>query len=888
VVQTTHTPASTLDALTVSVNGLTLTNVTATGVTTVYAYDPLARRIAVTDGRGNTASNTYNTAGQLVSESRANGASPPFVTAYAYDPFTGRRVAVTNALGQATHTAYDAEGRVVATWGATYPVAYEYDALGRMSAMATTRDPAHESVNLLTLLPQGVHLSQTSHPSYPASLDTTRWLYHEPTGLLTNKLYADGNGTAYTYTPDGNLATRTWARLVVPPSGGAPVPLVTNYGYEPGGSLTNILYSDSTPAVSFAYDRLGRQLSAITAGVSTNLFAYDALTLALTNETIVAFGETSVLARSQDTFGRPAGIALSNPDTPTPSYAVAYGYDAYGRFHSTSSSVFSAVSVANYSYLPNSHFLSGYTVGDFSRAVTFEHNRDLIAAVSNTFGGTLVSAFDYASDALGRRTARVDAQPSSDPVQNVFGYNQRSEVQSALMGTNTYGYVFDPIGNRIVATNNAVATAYLANELNQYTNIVEGVAPSTPTYDEDGNIAATGDGWHFVWNGENRMILASNSAHVVTYAYDHQGRMTTKTVDGATRRYLWDGYNIVAEFQTAATNWFVWGLDLSGTLQGAGGVGGLLAEVKDGVPYFSAYDANGNVTEYIATNGLVAARYEYSPFGEIVTQSRNPALPQSDFLHSFSTKPWCEVTGLSEYELRTYSPGLGRWLSRDPIDEDGWSIANRAVLPPRLISRDPRDGYSFVLNDSLSHFDKLGLLRMKTKDGPLDKIPLFGSDSRCGDLHWRVHFVPEKSLVELSGYIIQEASVYRGAKTWPGKAPIAGYPYHTRFYEAFEVKDGEVVEDNWTHTGPGRCTVGYVQMTGKAAFFHLGKLPPSFIPNNPACLPWSSLPCTRTKPLWFGKSSSWISNYIDRTLNKWWRCCADMTSGVGASPLNVP
>jgi RHS repeat-associated protein len=255
----------------------------------------------------------------------------------------------------------------------------------------------------------------------------------------------------------------------------------------------------------------------------------------------------------------------------------------------------------------------------------------------------------------------------NDAVTNDFGYNVRSEVIGALMGTNRYSYAYDPIGNRLTATNNAEGWTYLSNPLNQYTNIADGVSVE-PEYDADGNMTATGDGWRYVWNGENRMILASNATTVVTYAYDHQGRMVSKVVNGSARRYLWDGYNIVADARTACTNWFVWGLDLSGSLQGAGGVGGLLAEVKDGEPYFAASDANGNVTEYISTNGMTAAHYEYSPFGEIVVQSGDLA---DSFNHRFSTKPWCGVTGLSEYLFRKYEPGLGRWMSRDPIGEHG-------------------------------------------------------------------------------------------------------------------------------------------------------------------------------------------------------------------------
>ena len=73
--------------------------------------------------------------------------------------------------------AYDAEGRVIATWGATYPVAYEYDPSGRMIAMRTYRGTTEitSAADLFTL-----------------PTDRTTWSYDQPTGLLTNKFYADG------------------------------------------------------------------------------------------------------------------------------------------------------------------------------------------------------------------------------------------------------------------------------------------------------------------------------------------------------------------------------------------------------------------------------------------------------------------------------------------------------------------------------------------------------------------------------------------------------------------------------------------------------------------------------------------------------------------------
>jgi RHS repeat-associated protein len=135
-------------------------------------------------------------------------------------------------------------------------------------------------------------------------------------------------------------------------------------------------------------------------------------------------------------------------------------------------------------------------------------------------------------------------------------------------------------------------------------------------------------------------------------------------------------------------------LDLSGSLQGAGGVGGLLAVTTvspadpQPVIHFPMFDANGNVTEYVSTNGIVAARYAYDAFGSTTAQSGDMA---DAFTHRFSTKPFDAETGLVMYQLRPYEPGLGRWLTRDPIEEQGGAGL-----------------YGFVGNNSAGRWDYLG------------------------------------------------------------------------------------------------------------------------------------------------------------------------------------
>src|SRR4030042_1157766 len=96
-------------------------------------------------------------------------------------------------------------------------------------------------------------------PTSPGTADTTEWIYHEASGLLTSKKDAAGKSVSYTYLTGGRPATRTWSRTV---AGGGGPGLVTTYSYNAAGDLTGLDYSDSPPAVAFSVDRLGRQKTA--------------------------------------------------------------------------------------------------------------------------------------------------------------------------------------------------------------------------------------------------------------------------------------------------------------------------------------------------------------------------------------------------------------------------------------------------------------------------------------------------------------------------------------------------------------------------------------------------------------------------------------------------
>ena len=210
--------------------------------------------------------------------------------------------------------------------------------------------------------------------------------------------------------------------------------------------------------------------------------------------------------------------------------------------------------------------------------------------------------------------------------------------------------------------------------------------------------------------------------------------------------FLYDGWNLIKETMTPeggaqTAKHYIWGLDLSQSLQGAGGVGGLLAVItnpdgdfdSDGdvdgsdlallangsetlatdlfaslygrqrmsVGYY-LYDGNGNVGQVIDEAGTIVAHYEYDPFGKLVGKSGHFA---DENLFRFSSKYFDQETGLYYYGYRYYLPSFGRWINRDPIEELG-SVLLRQQTKKKQIDLNL---YAFVQNSPMNQIDPLGL-----------------------------------------------------------------------------------------------------------------------------------------------------------------------------------
>ena len=167
--------------------------------------------------------------------------------------------------------------------------------------------------------------------------------------------------------------------------------------------------------------------------------------------------------------------------------------------------------------------------------------------------------------------------------------------------------------------------------------------------------------------------------------------------------FFYDDWNLVEErivYTNGATSTihYYWGQDLSDSLQGAGGIGGLLYLKIDGSIYIPFYDANGNITKYLDPTGNVVASYSYDAFGNTLLQSGSLA---DIFAFRFSTKYFDREPNLYYYGKRFYSPLLRRWLTRDPIEEKGGSNLYVFCKNSPLANLDP-DGCAYFAVRKLS------------------------------------------------------------------------------------------------------------------------------------------------------------------------------------------
>lgn len=665
--------------------------------TTTYDHDQVGRLRVSTTPDGVSTTNTYDALGRLFIRSDAVGS----ITNW-YDNL-GRLHLVQNAAGDVQYLEYDDDDRVqlqVDANGVT--ITNAYDALGRLRVRGQP-DGGKEYFGYTANV-----AAMTSHTNQVG--DIVRYAY-DAAGRKTNEILVGIATNRFTYGPaddllsltDGRGLTKTWSYLL----GGrvrrkydqnnllvlqdvfiqgihrqhyTAAKGTTVYNYDAAGNLTNINYPGTVIDVTLQYDALNRMTNMID-GVGTTAFTY------WPGGRLQS--ETGPWASNTVTWGYtnsvPGLLSSLNIQQPAGSWTQSYVWDAARRL----TNLVSPAGTFTYyhgegvdpSYGTASTLIEQLSLPNGSRITnTFDSVARLLSTKLINSGGYVTNAHSYLNNAAHQRTR----QTRTDGSYVTYTYDAAGQLATAAgtggQSTENLGFGYDPSWNVSSRTNSGTPTAFTVGNKNELTNGPDGVC----TWDNNGNLLSSHAGARtYAWDAQDRMTMISHGTSWRSeFSYDGQSRLRRRMdytysggwVASGETRYLYDGMRIVQERDASnvPTVTYTRGLDLSGTFEDAGGIGGLLARSHgysggnwSSHSYYHA-DGNGNVTRLSNAGQAAVATYRYDPFGNTTYSVGSLAAANT---MRFSSKPVHVNSGLYDFGYRWYSPNMQRWVSRDPIAE---------------------------------------------------------------------------------------------------------------------------------------------------------------------------------------------------------------------------
>jgi RHS repeat-associated protein len=674
------------------------------GKSVTNVYNALNRRIIVGDGLGYL-TNTFNNLGLLSAVSNSFGRVQSIV--YNVEDLP---IQITDANGVLVTNLYDSAKRLRTR---TYPDG-GIEAYGYSTNLAGPTSYTNQITNVVfygysssgqkTNEISGTSLSgsfvswMTNGFFYTSGGDlkllvdgnrrTTTWVYDQ-NGWVTNK--TDANSTIIltnAYYANGLLSKR-WSKAKG----------LTQYGYDQVGNLTNVNYPSSTD-LRYAYNSLNRITNMVDAAGTTKYTYHTGGMLA--TEGGLWSNDTVTYSYHPLVSGLLTNVTVSQL---TQNYSATYGYDAAKRMSTVTSTA------GNFSYLYTN--VSGLKTSGRLVAKLTEGSAVYVTNAFDTQGRMLNTSFKTTANVLLNSHGYVYNKASqrtqmtrSDSSTVTYSYDPLGEVTKALgsggLSTENLGYGYDTGWNLTVRTNGGSTASFTINALNQVTL----GAGLTYTYDNNGNMSTESGYRNFSYDDENQLtsVYMSGGYWKHEFQYDGRGRLRKVTdytwsspnyVYAGETRYIYAGMRVLQERNSGNTPTvsYVRGIDLSGSLEGAGGIGGLLARSSGyssgswTTHHFYHSDGNGNVVNLTDANAGVVATYRYDPFGKSTYSGGTLA---SANVYRFSSKQWIPDVNVYYYGYRFYDPNLQRWPNRDPIQEKGGINLYSFVKNSPLAKVDPK------------------------------------------------------------------------------------------------------------------------------------------------------------------------------------------------------
>ena len=183
------------------------------------------------------------------------------------------------------------------------------------------------------------------------------------------------------------------------------------------------------------------------------------------------------------------------------------------------------------------------------------------------------------------------------------------------------------------------------------------------TYDGIGNPLSY-RGWTMSWQGGRQLAGMTKGSDTLSFAYNESGLRTSKTVNGVTHNYVWQGSKLAADITDVYALYFHY--DSSGEVIG-------FTRTSNGTDteYFYVKNLQGDILKVITATGTEAATYTYDAWGKLLTSTGdladiNPLRYRGYFYDA--------ETGLYYLQSRYYDPETCRFINADAFASTGQGV----------------------------------------------------------------------------------------------------------------------------------------------------------------------------------------------------------------------
>jgi RHS repeat-associated protein len=694
-------------------NGNVVEVVDALGASTKYEYDENFRVSKVTDALGRVTTTKYNKKGELtervnalghkrtfeyietisarniISSKRTNVVDERGSVATAVQNYQARSIAQKSAEGIVTSTILNHLGLPVFTQdGEKTMMQYFYDGAGNPAGMGYLFSDEAENKPDLTIVnrPDGkIQQVETGNQK----LDIT----YDSAGRPIKLTNAEGGVTIFTYDANGQTKTLT-----------DPVGNTSTFNYDNDGNLIEEVDTRGK-SLRYVYDANGNRIRSTDRNGRVREYRYDALNRLveerwLDGSTVVETATFGYDAAGQRTFEQNSAgryeytyDALGRVQTVKnsgfqniPDVTLTYTYDEVGNPVSVSDTLGTEVLSI---YDRDNRLITRAWLRNGVEAIEFEmryNGRGQITEIRRRRGRASRSEVgatmqEYTSEGYLKSIRHVDGLGQSFKELG-YEYNTIGQLLRTARNGEQSQYSYDKTGQLIGLDNTSLPDEKYSYDRNGNRTMPGYVTTSgnrllespdfTFVYDDEGNVVSrfdksTNRTWTYSYDHGNRMRAAveKNSNGVVTneltFIYDVKGRRVGKeSKNGESYLTVYNGDNAWIDFDQvgAASVRYLFGDTIDEILA--------RERVSDGLATYVSGKL-GSIEDVVEVDSGLRAEYGYKGFGE----SRVGGSVGVADRFRFTGREWDEESGLGYYRARYYDPGIGRFVSEDPIRIEG-------------------------------------------------------------------------------------------------------------------------------------------------------------------------------------------------------------------------